>query len=704
MQQDQWLVEELSCEENGESPFRTARTLIRDKSSEACWSTFSAKLGNLYCPNRDYLCEGFSAFLSGRQYKILDAYAVGIIDANKKPVELIPKSVFVTPQSATYTYFFSSQNGSGTLKVAYWLSHKKQPALITDFFIDASDDVACNLSIVVRPLVSLSQFCSSDCAKDISSVATDKKALLCTSQQACVEFHSETATRTTPLDVLQPWDCKLGFGERKRESSGYVPKPVLATSKITGELELATVKKHATLYATVFSAGQKAVVPEKSAPSANPATLEKAAQSANSASLAVLASKFSEELSAAKNLWGERQSKRLEWRFYNLAHNFDFEVNGLTGFDAGSMWFRQLWLRDAFETLYSNFDFFYCCEPAKARELILHGLSIQDSAGIIPTRVGEKGDKASNGLDSTLLCMLCGCKHYERSGDEKISAALSHALRKFLSQASSKKHAVSLDYGLLSCPANYSWTDSCEKLAVAGEELLIPRRIPAAWLGTTLEEKQNASSAKYLLVEINALWVSLLRYASKLSIPRKNELDWLSKLSQRNFYEIFPRDGFLAHIASADDPFAIYDASFSSASVMAYSLLPHMFRKADLHKAFIRVQQNLVYRNGLAFGIPVRAGKGFEESFENDAQYHGHVCWPRDTPYLFKFLNSCNRHDLAEQLLKSSLEQEFSESAIGYCPELFALDDGKEPVPVKNPAQLWSQFADPYLDFFRQKK
>ena len=691
MQQER-LVEELSCAESGGDPFRTARALIRDKSSEACWSAFSAKLGNLYCPNRDYLCEGFSAFLSNRQFKVLDAYAIGIAGSNGNPAELSPKNVSITPWSAKYSYAFSSQSGSGVLEVTYSLSHGKHPALVTHFFIDAGDAVAGDVRIIVRPLVSLSPSCSPDCAKGISAVATERKSLLCASAEASVEFCSDTAARATPLDILQQWDCKLGFGERTKASSGFVAKPARAVSRIAGEMELGTKERSATLFATAFSAGE------------TPASQAKAAaRPQNSAFLAAIAAKFSEELLAAKKLWGEKESRRLEWRFYSLAHNFDFEAASVRGFDAGSMWFRQLWMRDAFEVLYSNFNFFFRCEPGKVKSLVLSALSMQDAAGIIPTRVGSGSDRAGNGLDSTLLCMLCGCRYYELSGDAEVAAAVSHALKKFLSQASGRKHAVALDYGLLSCPANYSWMDSCYALGVGEEEFLVPRRIPQRWLGTTLEEKRRAAEAKYLLVEINALWVSLLRHASRLSIPRRNELDWLYKLAQRNFYEVFSAEGFLAHIASAEDPFALRDSSFSSASVVAYSLVPHLFRKAELSKAFGRVQQNMVFRKGRAFGIPVRAGAGFEDGFEDDAQYHGHVCWPRDNPYLYKFLLLCGKPDLAEQLLQSSLEQEFSESAIGYCAELFALDRGKEPVPVKNPAQLWSHFADAYLDFFRQK-
>jgi hypothetical protein len=686
------FAEEISCAEDSEDPFRTARGLIRNKSCEACWSAFSARLGSLYCPNRDFICEGFSAFINSRNFKILDAYAIGLVDAAGNAVEIFPKSVLVTPWDVKYSYSFSAKPGAGALDVSYSLSQSsRHPSLVAHFYIGSAKEAADNLRIIVRPLVSLSPSCSADCAREISVAATQEKSLLCASQEACVEFSSRQAARATPLDMVQQWECKLGFGERKKQGDALVARPERATSRIAGQIELAPAQQEAALFATAF------------APQDKPKSDARAPASPHPADMSSIAAKFSQELEAAGRAWGAQAKRRLAWRLYGLAHSFDFEAGGVRGFDAGSMWFRQLWLRDAFETLHSNFDFLFCCEPGRVKSLVLSGLSMQDPSGIIPTRVGGAGDKASNGLDSTLLCMLCGCRYYELSADAEVARAVSHALNRFLSQASSKRHAAALDFGLLSCPANYSWMDSCYKLGAGKEEVLVPYRLPREWLGTTDEQKKAAAAARYLLVETNALWVALLRKASRLSIPKRNGVDWLYRLSQRNFYEVFSHGGFLAHIASAQDPFGVRDSSFCSASVAAYSLVPHLFCRAEFSHAFSLVQKNLVYRNNEAFGIPVRSGPGFADAFEGDGQYHGHVCWPRENPYLYKFFLLCNRRDLAQQLLKSSLEQEFSESAVGYCPELFALDAGKSPVPVKNPAQLWSQFADPYLDFFKEK-
>jgi hypothetical protein len=58
-------------------------------------------------------------------------------------------------------------------------------------------------------------------------------------------------------------------------------------------------------------------------------------------------------------------------------------------------------------------------------------------------------------------------------------------------------------------------------------------------------------------------------------------------------------------------------------------------------------------------------------------------------------------------LLVSNLDHMVCEGVIGYCGELFSLPVGRNPspsaesenpVPVKNPAQYWSHWCDPFLE------
>jgi len=117
------------------------------------------------------------------------------------------------------------------------------------------------------------------------------------------------------------------------------------------------------------------------------------------------------------------------------------------------------------------------------------------------------------------------------------------------------------------------------------------------------------------------------------------------------------------------------------------------------------VEKLLVRRNGKLFGMLCRNSR--DKVYYNDYQYHGAVVWPRDTPYLIKYLRIIGREDLIKEILDSNLEHQTGEGAIFYCNELFSLPEGKnpsptqtsnKPIPIKNPIQLWSQFCDDYLN------
>jgi hypothetical protein len=95
-----------------------------------------------------------------------------------------------------------------------------------------------------------------------------------------------------------------------------------------------------------------------------------------------------------------------------------------------------------------------------------------------------------------------------------------------------------------------------------------------------------------------------------------------------------------------------------------------------------------------------------DKIYLNDNQYHGAVVWPRDTPYLIKYLKLIGERRMVREILESNLDHQMGEGAIFYCNELFSLPEGKNPsptetknypVPVKNPIQLWSHFCDDYL-------
>ncbi|MHC1635982.1 MAG: glucosidase family protein, partial [Candidatus Methanospirareceae archaeon] len=139
------------------------------------------------------------------------------------------------------------------------------------------------------------------------------------------------------------------------------------------------------------------------------------------------------------------------------------------------------------------------------------------------------------------------------------------------------------------------------------------------------------------------------------------------------------------------------DNTPSSRCVVALSLLldEKILSQHELTAFLDRVQENLIVtRQGLPFGVLVR--KSQKRIYYNDEEYHEAMVWPRDTPYLIRLFEAMGLEEEIEGLFRSNLEHQMEEGVVFYNSELFSPDDG-EMTPVKNPAQLWSQWVDPFL-------
>jgi hypothetical protein len=688
-----------ACQEAGadecENPFLTARVVLRGPKAEACWSAHSVNLGGLVVPNRDYAAEGFNAIIAGKQVKILDAIAVGIRDVSSgNLLGLTPGAVIITPWSAEHRYCFSAPDSENecALSVRYVLGMPPHPVLHSVFSSDCALEQG-QLNLVASPLAVLDCFSQSRNASRISSKAVGATRLVCESPVAAVELHSPQGIGSRAGSAVQNWHYKLGWGERRVEGGKITPSGADGTCNIAGELGLPFPHKGKTceLWAVAYS--PSGALPFNSAPASH--------DEAHFAGLfSEICREFSPELIGAESLWGGNAPGRLAARMYHLAHSFRLDVNGFLAYDAGAMWFRQSWLRDAMEAIFSNFEFFFRLDRKGLRDYLLWALSMQDSRGLLPNFVGSDGSSDYRSLDASLLCFLCCCKYLRGHFDSELARRLSSCISAFQKSASAHGHDVRMSFGLLSCPANYSWIDSVVPLQTENGSVAMPCRIPRSWFdGTTARQTADIACANYFLVETNAQWVAILREANALGLPGVSKTGWLYKIASRNFSDMFRRGSLLCDIVPEHADVPLADSGFCSASLVAYSLLPGHFSQRDLSRAFLEAQANFAYRGGKLFGVPVRAGRLYEDEFLGDFQYHGSTCWPRDAPYLFDLLASMGRDDLAGQLLASSLDHQAEESAIGYCGEVFAIGRDRSVTPVKNPAQFWSCFVSPYLRF-----
>jgi hypothetical protein len=98
------------------------------------------------------------------------------------------------------------------------------------------------------------------------------------------------------------------------------------------------------------------------------------------------------------------------------------------------------------------------------------------------------------------------------------------------------------------------------------------------------------------------------------------------------------------------------------------------------------------------------------EPYLGDRQYHTSVTWPRDAPYLAAVMRQLGRRDEERGLLLNHLDASVSEVIPFYVNELYGLPLGRNPspsgatqdqlIPLKNPAQFWSIWHDPYLEWY----
>jgi glycogen debranching enzyme len=411
---------------------------------------------------------------------------------------------------------------------------------------------------------------------------------------------------------------------------------------------------------------------------------------------------FSSLLDSACVRWGSQAQKALAGRTFCLLDKFGFSSTGFDAPDAGSMWFRNIWFRDAFEGVRNNLPLYLATQKRGLRGLILGALALEKD-GRIPNKLAERagGQPDYSSTDATLLCLLAGLDYLEHEGDAALSNRLRQVSSNFISSA--KKSGALADNGLLLTPANHSWMDSVIPARIGESAVSAPTRIPAGWLADFRDAK-SFSASRYYLAELNAYWLLLLR---RLSVLGLREASALSPAAEQSYRKTFFAGGRFSGIVSSDGK-----RNFDEASpcIQSLALLPELFSAEEANAVLESHSDALVYRGKRLFGVLVRHSS--ERAYYGDAQYHGAVCWPRDSYYLFKLLHRLG-DPRAEEILLSHLDHQMNEGAVFYSHELFSLAEGRnpsptadaqKPVPVKNPAQYFSQWCQPYYDFLQQMK
>ena len=356
-------------------------------------------------------------------------------------------------------------------------------------------------------------------------------------------------------------------------------------------------------------------------------------------------------------------------------NSFGIFENKISIPEAGDFWFRQIWLRDLLEMLINNFKTIEKIDEKRMLKLINWILKQQSKKnGLFANFKGNY-----NSADVSLLFFLLAEKYLGTHKNKKIEKKVCDSLKLLLSNLSENNpmERPAMKEGLLYCLPWQSWTDS--RISINGRS--VPTRIPLEWLGKYETDK------RVLLPEINAMFIRTLKFAENLGVAENS----LYKEAIKK-YDVFLNKNFL-YCVIMDNMKDVTESSM--AMVSSVLLYGHVFKKNDLKRMWESIEKISVRRDGKLFGVLCRNMK--DRVYYDDYQYHGSVVWPRDTPYLIEYLKIVDKNYLVKEVLETNLQHQMSEGAIFYNNELFSLAEGSNPIPVKNPIQLWSNFCDVYI-------
>ena len=690
---------------------RTKRLLLRRGNCEFSQSCLCVPLGSdgLVCPNRDYPYEGQSAVINGCNCKFLDGLAFGLCRPDGSAYQIVQQQVQACPWESVYRFSVLQEGKpAGTLTLSYYLMRNPNTPTLS---VRATCDLPPASALLrVVPLADL-RFMYAPSFPQATKVSAMDSGLQATNTTAnlCLRLTASGVKSVTLDGQTVTWKYKLGSGERADGLAGITFLPEERQVVRMGQLLCAFSNRKVKIQCQCVPAGTQQGKPLHESRRHD----EKAELLEQSRTLKTIAG----TLAAAEGAWGKQQAAALAGRASVLLTKFDYSAAGFQFPDAGAYWFRNAWMRDAFEAAYTNFPLFMHSDKRRLRSWVVRCLQLSKD-GLIPNKLPESPDQPLSyaGLDGTLLCFLVGLRYASATGDPKLKSMLRLKALEAITCFKKPESPVRLhDNGLLSCPAAYGWVDSYYPNP-AGQK--VPSRLPVSWaqkLAGQDSQGQPVAGKHYFLVETNALWMRFLQDIADLAGGEEGWAQDLVQLLQDNYLQTFWREGFLSHIADPTTGEAFTgnegEGMQSSMAVQSAALLPEVLGKQNLASVLQGAKPLFAYRQDKLFGLLVRNSS--QRRYYDDRQYHQAVVWPRDTPYLISLLNSQpaeTKRELVQQLLVSNLEHQMQEGAVFYNQELFTLAEGNNPspvesekgfpVPVKNPAQLWSQWVQPYVDYF----
>ena len=425
---------------------------------------------------------------------------------------------------------------------------------------------------------------------------------------------------------------------------------------------------------------------------------------------------------------------------------------------AGAWWFKTPWFRDVFEGILNSFQTLMSMpgETGHLRTAILLALNAQNKdTGLVPNRFVEfrATPPTYNSSDATLLSLITAHAYVRETHDAGLALKAVRVAMQVLAAAKLACRSsceadgpprIDPTTGLLLSAPHHSWMDTRSQVVqYAGYNLeWLPNRVSARFVRDLFEIAPDGpalgallSSPCYFLPEINAQWIVMLRGLLQM-IPLAAAEDTMSRnhmeafreevssilcSAERSFLPVFwnEENGSLYNLAYQDGK--VKDEADAEPAVVAVAILgTSAFSREQMARVWERIKKRLLVMRRLVrlgsetwpFGIVAKQDD--RRVFYNDGQYHSDVVWLRSTPYLIRLLRSLGEEETARQLVRNALDHQMTEGAVFFNHELFSRPFGnnqdpdpetcRNPVPVKNPIQFWSQWCDAVIDFPDRKE
>lgn len=711
----------LEPKENYNNDFaRNHRVLLKNPISEWSSSVFSVKVNMLekesfFTPNRDYPVEGFLCDLHGGTWKALDSFGISLRNENLQEVEISPTKVYYNILSAKYFYEIKRY---GEISLEFSLCNTKLPNVASLMIKVSQEGIPLKFKYFFYFLLKLKPIKGNHVPCNVFS--KHPEGILCSNNKIEVKVESNQNMHLEMSKVRSlVWNYKQGYGFRRKENNKILFKSEQDEVYVIGPFYTNVTEEPVELKVIVSETNYTKEEVLRELFCLSPIDYSHVNEILSSIPFSVISDENVREAMkgrlTALLTFGKRIS--LDSKEYLVP-------------EAGAWWFREVWLRDLYEGLFWNINTYLTIGLYNfINNQVNFGFSLMNDYGMLPNFVTfEGGRKILNfeSIDATLLFHRLVLKLGQMTNNKALLEKAYKALRKFIDAITEDKiRNIKIKNGLILSPPYYSWIDS--RYDVKIDNITIhnfPSRVSVNMLRELILKQQDEkyiyellNSPSFFLPEVQATFCLVTNEYERIAKTTINTSDNISKLAEESL------KGYIEILKNSETnipPNIIYidykneylkDETLSSASFSSVSILKSYLSHDILQRAFETAQKELiVYRKLMKLGSEVYpfgliTQKREHSPYLGDEQYHGYVVWPRETVYLIDILERLGLTREADKILLNNLDASISERIPFYFSELFEVpkpqkmpeNESENPVPIKNPAQYWSMWFDPYL-------